>query len=29
MTIDHEGLLSSLTRLKLTAIRDPLDSRQA
>ena len=26
MTIDHEGLLTALSRLKLTAIRDQLDS---
>jgi hypothetical protein len=26
MTVDHEALLSMLTRLKLTAIRDQLDS---
>jgi hypothetical protein len=26
VTVDHEGLLSALSRLKLTAIRDQLDS---
>ena len=26
MTVDHESLAGSLTRLKLTAIRDQLDS---
>ena len=26
MTVDHEGLLTALSRLKLTAIRDQLDS---
>ena len=26
MTVDHESLLNALSRLKLTAIRDQLDS---